>query len=777
MKTSLLRTALLFFAVSVVSFSLQAQNNPPDAHLSGTLIDASGGGIGGVRVTAQLEGQPNGQTWSATSTSTGEYSLSVPAGRYHVQFHRPPFVTRDFVLDLAPGASRTITFRLDLERLSSSVAVTAQAEPTLAQESTAPLTVITREEIYERQAVSLPDVLLFAPGISMGRTGAEGGTASIFLNGGNSNFTKVLVDGTPINPPGGAVDFSNLTLDNIDKIEVVRGAESAIYGTDAVSGVIQLFTHRGTTRVPEFSVFGEGGSFSTGRGGGQFSGLLGPFDYSAAASYLQTAGQGPNDDFLNRTLSGNFGYAFRDSNRLRLSLRNNTSEAGIPGEIVFEPPSRYQRYALHAFDANARWDFTTGTHWYHEISSGESYNRQHSFNPKQSFFATDPFAGCPQKNPQSVPTARFCDFMSDNHYEYNRANVSAQTSYLLPKFGATAGYQYEVENASIPSLNVRHVRRNNQGGLLDFHYLPHPRISLDFGARAEANANFGTRVVPRVGASLALHYGKGIWGDTRYRVFYGQGMKEPRFDQLYDDQFGDFGNPSLKPEASKSWSTGIEQKLAKDHVKFSGEYFSNRFYNIISFAFCLPLPLPAPPTSNTCGVIIPNAPPSFGYFFNTDRGRARGTNIAVEARPLHWLMLLGNYSYVDSLVISAPNAFDPSEQPGNRLLRRPPHSGSMTMNAAFHRLNVSFAGYFTGVRTDSDFLSLVIGATCFGPCVSRNPGYARFDLATRYEFARGVSLYARSTNLFDKKYQDAVGFPTLGRDVRVGMSYRFSGRN
>ena len=766
MKTAVFATAFLFIAGSLLTLSSSAQSNSSDAHLYGTLIDASGAGVGGVQVSARRQGPPNARTWSALSAATGEYSFSVPAGRYHVQFNRTPFVSRDFILDLAAGHSRTLSFRLDLERLSSNVVVTAQAEPSPAPQTTAPVTVISRDEIAARQTVSLPDLLLMAPGISISRTGAEGGTTSIFLNGGNSNFVKVLVDGTTINPPGGAVDFSNLTVDNIGKIEIVRGAESAIYGTDAVSGVIQLFTHRGTTRVPEFSAFGEGGSFSSGRGGGQLSGLLGAFDYSGAASYLQTAGQGPNDDFLNRTLSGNVGYAFRDRNQLRLSLRNSTSEAGIPGETVFEPASRYQRYALHVFHSSAHWDFTTGTHWHHQISGGESYYRQHSFNPQQSFYATDPKAFCPQANPASLPTPEFCDFTSDNHYEYDRANLSAQASYLLPKFGATAGYQYEVENASIPSLNVGHVRRNNQGGFLDFQYRPRPRVSLDFGARAEANANFGTRVVPRVGASVALRYGKGFWGETRYRVFYGQGIKEPRFDQLYDDQFGDFGNPSLKPEASKNWSTGIEQKLANEQVKISGEYFSNRFYNIISFAFCSALPPPS--TSNTCGVSFPNAPSRFGYFFNTDRARARGTNIAAEVRPLHWLMVMGNYSYVDSLVISAPNAFDPSEQPGSRLIRRPPHSGSLTMNAAFLHLSVSLAGYFTGVRTDSDFLGLNI---------TRNPGYARFDLATRYEFARGVSLYARSTNLFDKKYQDVVGFPALGRDVRVGVNYRFSGHN
>jgi vitamin B12 transporter len=777
MKTILLRTAFFSVAVLAVSFTLQAQSNPQDAHLSGTLLDTSGGGVGGVRVTARVEGQPSSQTWSAMSTAAGEYSLTLPPGRYYIQFNRSPFVPREFVLDLAPSESRLVSFRLDLERLSSNVVVTAQAEPTLAEETSASVSVFTRDEIDRRPSVSLPDLLLFAPGIAIGRTGREGGTASLFLNGGNSNFTKVLVDGAPINPPGGAVDFSNLTLDNIDKVEVVRGAESAIYGTDAVSGVIQMLTHRGTSRVPEFRVFGEGGSFSSARGGGEFSGLLGAFDYSLAASYLETAGQGPNDDFLNRTASGNFGYAFSDRSHVRLSLRNNTSEAGIPGETGFEPPSLYQRYALHVFDSNARWDFTTGTHWHHQISGAESYNRQHSFNPQQSFFATDPLAFCPQANPASVPTPEFCDFTSDNHYQYNRANLSAETSYLLRNFGGTAGYQYEVENASIAFLNVGHVRRNNQGGFLDFHYLPHPRVRLNFGARAEANANFGTRVVPRVGASLALRYGKGFWGDTRYRVFYGQGIKEPRFDQLYNDQFGDFGNPLLKPEASKNWSTGIEQKIAGDRLIFSGEYFSNRFYDIISFAFCSPLPPPARPTANSCGITFLNAPPSFGYFFNTDRARARGINMAVEARPLHWLIVVGNYAYVDSLVISAPNAFDPSEQAGHPLIRRPPHSGSLTMNAAFRHLNVSFAGYFTGARTDSDFLSFFAGNTCFGPCQNRNPGYARFDVATSYELAQGVSLYARSTNLFDKKYQDVVGFPALGRDVRVGMSYRFSGRN
>ena len=242
------------------------------------------------------------------------------------------------------------------------------------------------------------------------RTGAEGGTASVFLDGGNSNFTKVLVDGAPINPPGGAVDFSNLTLDNIDKIEIVRGAESAIYGTDAVSGVIQLFTHRGSTRIPEFSAFARRRRFllrSRRRAAQRIARRIRLF---RCCILSQTDGQGPNNDFLNRTLSGNFGYSFSDSNQLRLTLRNNSSIAGIPGQTVFEPPSLYQRYVAQVFSSSARWDFSTGKHWHHEISGGESYTSQHNYNPQQSFFATDPNAFCPQTNPTAVPTAEFCDF-------------------------------------------------------------------------------------------------------------------------------------------------------------------------------------------------------------------------------------------------------------------------------------------------------------------------------------------------------------------------------
>ncbi len=569
-----------------------------------------------------------------------------------------------------------------------------------------------------------------------------------------------MVDGTAVNEPGNAVDFSNFTFDNVDKVEVVRGAESALYGTDAVSGVIQLFSHRGTTHMPAVSVFGEGGGFSTGRGGGQVSGLVSKFDYSAAGSYFETQGRGPNDRFVNRTIAGNFGWSFNEENRMRLALRNSTSNAGIPGQTLFTPPNLDQHSDLHSFSANARWEFSNGAHWNYQMSGAESYNHENNANPVQSFFATDPNAQCPQMNPAAVATAEFCDFPFVDMNQYNRAGFSAQSSYLLPKAGVTAGYQYEAENATVGFLRIGHLRRNNQGGFLDARWQPHARVTMSVGARAEANEQFGTRVVPRVGASMVLRTGAGLWGSTRARVFYGQGIKEPRFDQSFGTDPCDPGNPTLKPEQSHTFTAGVDQKLASDRVKVSAEYFQNRFYDIVSFAFCFPGgPCPVTPPANCTG--------GFGTFFNTDLARARGANTTIEARPTKWLMLIGNYTYDDTRVLKAPNAFDPALIPGNRLLRRPLNSGSVVLNAAVRRMNFNVAGYFAGARTDSDFLGLGL---------TRNPGYARFDVSTTYEAGRGLSFYGGVTNLFDKAYQDALGFPALGRDLRLGMRYRFGGK-
>jgi outer membrane cobalamin receptor len=716
----LFSAAFLILLPFVCPASAQTQAS---ATLTGTLTDPRGAAIAGARIIAESipsTGQPD----RTISTEDGYFLLTLMPGRYRVTISRDSFERIEQEISMTAGETREQRIRMTLEPLSSKVVVTAETIPLDADSSPAPLTILTRQDIDRRGATSLPDLLATLPGFSLGRAGPVGGLTSLFLDGGNSNYTKVLVDGTPVNEPGGLIDFSSFTLDNVEKIEVVHGAESALYGSDAMTGVIQIFTHRGTTRLPEFTAFGEGGNFRTGRGGAALSGLLGRFDYSAAASDVETAGQGPNDAFRNRTLSGNFGWRFSDTARLSLGLRDNVSNAGTPGQTLLVPANLTDSIALHNFNASLHAEFVTGTHWHHQLRGTESFHRGLNYDP---FFST--------------------------FDQYNRSSFVGQSTYSIKGFGITAGYEYEVENGFISFVGM-HMRRNNQAGFLDARWQPIARLTLNAGARAEDNANFGTRVVPRVGAAYALRIAQGVFGDTRLRASYGQGIVEPRFFQSFGTDPCFPGNPHLLPEQSRTVHAGVEQKLVSDRVRVTADYFDNRFRDIVSFGF-LSTPPPGCPLSefNSFGA---------GTYFNTDLARARGGNLSVEARLARWLTAVGNYTYDPTRVLVAPNAYDAAEIPGNRLLRRPAHSGNLMLNVAFKRMNWNVSGYFTGRRTDSDFLGLGL---------TSNPGYARFDFAGSYNLARGVIFYARVVNLADKKYQDALGYPALGREFRIGMKY------
>jgi outer membrane cobalamin receptor len=722
-----MKTILKFFALSllplVACFSLYAKSSAPEVHLSGRITDASGYTIGSVKISAQPENAPE-PIASTSSAADGAYSFVLSPGRYRIRFERAAFIPREIFVSL--DDARVLDVKLEIAQVSENVVVTANAQPLQLSQTPAPVDVVTQDEIRRRQLVSIADALQTLPGATLARTGREGGLTTFFLDGGNSNFTKFFIDGTPLNEPGGFLNLSNQTLDNIDKIEVVHGAESALYGTDAVSGVVQLFSHRGATRIPEVNLFAEGGGFSSGRGGGQVAGLLGAFDYSLAGSYFQTDGQGPNDAFLNRSFSGNFGYAFGDSNRLRLTIRSNSSDAGIPGPILLRSPNLSQFERLKIFLARLSWEFRTGSHWTHRLSGYE--NRTLDTNANPPFFT-------------SVD-------------QFNRAGLQEQSTYTFRTGAVAAGYEYEVENGYPSLITGFHARRNNQAGFLDARWLPIPRLTLSAGARVEANTTFGTRVVPRAGIVYALRYGKGFWGDTRARFSYGQGFKEPALEQSFGSDPCFPGNSTLRPERSQTYDAGIDQFLAADRLRLSATYFNNRFRDLVSFAFDF----------NT----TPGCPFGTGTYFNTDLARARGLNLSGEFRLRRWLSVNGNYSHDDSRVLKSPNAFDPVQLPGNHLLRRPVHSGSLIVNTAYRGWNLNLTGYFTGIRTDSDF---------FGLGITHNPGHARFDLATSYLIARGVSFTGRVTNLFDKQYQDAVGFPALGRDYRLGLNYRFAGRD
>jgi vitamin B12 transporter len=628
--------------------AIQAQLN---ATIQGNLTDPSGAAVEGATVSAQLldSTSPATQTRSARD---GKYSLGLAPGRYRVTIEGASFkrVTEEFTLK--NGEIREWNARLELEPMSAHVVVTAAAEPTTLETTAAPADTITRDEIDERQQTWITPLLASLPGASFSQLGPMGGSTTYFLDGGNSNYTKVLVGGAPVNQPGGLIDISNLTSDSVDKIEVVHGAASALYGSDAMDGVIQIFTHRGSTRTPELILDAEGGSFQTGHGGGQLSGLLGAFDYSADASQFESNGQGPDNSYRDTTLGGNFGWKFSPNDTLRLSVRNNSSDAGQPGQTLLGPDftDLEQSTGLHDFSSDVSWNFSPSENWHYQLSGYETRFwelEESSFGPFESM--------------------------------YNRAGLDGQATYLFHNGGATGGYMYEVENGPTEG-------RHNQAGYVEAHYQFTRRLTAIAGVRAEDNGFFGTRVVPRLGANYALRYGKGFWGATLVRASWGLGIKEPEI--LPEDC-----SPTLAPERANTLDAGIEQALASDRVHVSATYFHNDFRDIVSFAF---------------GGESPNCPAFGGSFFNTDEARADGVNSTIEIKAANWLRILGNYTYDDSKVLASPNAFDPALAPGNRLFKRPLHSADLIANAHFARMNWNLGTYYVGRRTDSDFDGLGI---------------------------------------------------------------------
>jgi outer membrane cobalamin receptor len=714
--------ALLSLFAAAPAFS---QSQLRDAHLNGTLTDPAGAGVDGARITAQPQGTASSPL-TAQSASDGSYELALPPGRYHIVITKDSFTTRETNLTLQSGESLALSFRMELAPMSSSVLVTGQVAPTIQGQSPAPSSILTSEQIAQRQAITLPDLLYTQPGISIARTGPIGGLTTLFLDGGNSNYTKVFIDGTPANEPGGNLDFSNLSLDNIDKVEVVHGAESTLYGSDAMSGVIQLFSHRGSTEVPSFTLFSDGGNLSSARGGGQVSGLLGRFDYSGAGSYLSTDGQGPNDAFINRTFAGNFGYSFSDTDQLRLTIRSNSSWAGIPGPTLLEPPTLGQYYAYQDLTANLAWIFNTGDHWQHRLSGWDSRIVDANYIPGDG--------------------PAFVD-------QYNVAGFNEQSNYSFVKGLIALGYEYEVENG-YPSgiVGGTHARRNNQAGFADGRWFPVRRVTLSAGFRVESNTTFGIRTVPSAGIVYAARYSNGLWGNTNLRFSYGEGIKEPALEQSFGSDPCYPGNPNLKPEQSQTYNATLDQYLLSDRARISLSFFASRFTDIISYA---PNPQPNP---NYCGT-----------YFNTDLARARGLNLSTELRMKKWLSINGYYTYDATRVLQAgESGADPGYNVGEPLLRRPKNSGSIILDVFWARVNWNFIGYFSGVRTDVNFFTLE---------PANNPGYARFDMAASYNLTHSLALTARVWNLFNKQYQDALGYPALGQTYTFGLRYSFTGRN
>ncbi|HSE97234.1 MAG TPA: TonB-dependent receptor plug domain-containing protein, partial [Blastocatellia bacterium] len=425
--------------------------------VEGTVSDPAGATVSGARVALR-----NAAGVVAYQTRTGEqgaFTLSgVAAGRYALIVEAPGFSqTGKVIVVLAQGGVESRTVQLDLAAVSDKVVVTATRTETLSDELGGSVSVIDSGEFARAGHSQVSEPLRLIPGVSVAQTGGRGGLTSIFARGGESDYNKILIDGVPVNSAGGLFDFASLTPENIDRVEVVRGPRSSLFGSDAMTSVIQLVTRRGTTATPELELSGEGGSFDYHRETARLSGLAGWFDYSASFGFLSTDSRIDNNDFINRSASANLGFRLAPAADLRITSRWNNNTLGVPGPtaVLFVDPDQRQKHRDLAVAATL--DIRTTSRWSQSVRGVFSEFDTHSFDP----VAQDLFK---PERPPLPPFSFFPDFVLDFREHQKRIGINYQSiAAIATGHVLAAGADFEHESAVFTDSARVSPARNNLG--------------------------------------------------------------------------------------------------------------------------------------------------------------------------------------------------------------------------------------------------------------------------------------------------------------------------
>jgi outer membrane cobalamin receptor len=641
--------------------------------------------------------------------------------------------------DCATDAPVKLT--LAVAPIADHVVVSATRTEAPSGQVAAAVTVFDAADIAQRQEPLVSDLLRDAPGAMVVRTGAPGGVTSLFVRGGDSNYTKVLLDGVPLNDPGGAFDFSNITSENLDRIEFVRGADSALYGTDAMTGVVQLFTKRGATATPSFHFDAEGGSFSTARGSAGVAGKAGRTDYSLDGSGYSTDNNVPNNRFHNATFSGTVGAAFAHDAALRVIGRVEDGRAGTPGQTAFGRPDLDAYYKRLDGVLGVSFDQSLGA-FHQRAAYGVDIQHQQSTN----LLVDPPYT--PSYGSSTAPF-EFEDFTYDSRTDITRHHAS----YQVDQTWATAHAGTHVDTALVDWDDERvtlvdklantsvPASRDNIGVSLQ-HQALWSQVFVTAGVRFEHNASFGNATVPRVSAAAYLRKSTGRIGSTRVHASGGTGIKEPDFTQSFSTSPYFLGNPGLKPERSRSLDAGVEQRFANDRARIDVTWFDNRYKDIIGLQTVDPVLFTA-------------------QYFNIGLTTAKGAELSGDVALVSGLRAKAGYTYLDSDILQSTST-SPVFQPGNEAFRRPKHSGFVDLAWLGRRATADLTGTFVGRRVDSDLSSL-------DPPLTSNPGYTLWDLRASARLTRRLSLTGAIDNLADRQYMEPLGYPALGRAFRIGI--------
>jgi vitamin B12 transporter len=613
------------------------------------------------------------------------------------------------------------------------VVVSASKVPKPASSLTQPVTVLSGEDLRARGVTRVTDALREVPGAALVQSGSYGALTSLFLRGGESRYTKVLIDGVPVNGPGGFFDFSHLTTDNVDRIEIVRGPASVLYGADAVSGIIQIFTRKGSGR-PRASIAARGGTYHSLDLAADAAGstTLGGFSFGAAQH--STDGILPfNNEYRNGTLSTALTLAEGASGDARISARYTAAEFHYPTDFAGQP-----------VDSNS---YRTQ----HRLTVGLDAGRNLTSNVQVRLLAGSngvsdltediaiPFGGS---------TPQHSAFKSRGY----RRSAEGRVAVFLPAdatltLGTT--YEREHENSSNGSGAVGGPTVQTDRFDASRHTVAYysellgslsERFSYTLSGRLDDNSDYDRFGTYRIGANAAL------LPVVRIRTSLSTAFNAPAFNQLRPTLYT-VGSPNLRPERIRSAEIGVVTSIRQDLIQLSASYFTQRFSDLIQY--------------------VNGAPPTFkGSFANLTGSTSNGYEAEVQLSPVRNWRGSASFTIVNPRVTEVDPAYQGGDQVGDALIRRPSHSGSVVLSYA-RPSSASFGASvnFVGKRPDVDFAQFP------SPRVTL-PSYAKLDLSTELPLTglnRGaLTLSARLENALDKRYEDVLHYASPGRTILIG---------
>jgi vitamin B12 transporter len=608
----------------------------------------------------------------------------------------------------------------DAETIIVSANRTQQSTSEVAQS----VTVITLDDIATRQSAGVADLLRSVPGITVTSNGGLGTATSVNIRGAESDQTVALFDGVKLNDPstpGGGFNFGNLLTGNIERIEVVRGSQSVLWGSQAIGGVVNIVTRAPTEKLA-LNLASEYGWRDTARVVGNISGKFGPVSANVGAGYLrtdgfstfnETRGGTERDGYRNIGANAKFNIALSDAVSVDLRGWYSDGKVGIDG---FPPPT-------YSFGDTPEFARTKELIGYAGLNAALFDGR---FRNRIAYTLTD----TRRRNVDLTGGTEFETFNAkgrNERFEY-QGNFDITDA-------ASATFGAETEKASFRTSSyggpfaIASARINSFYGQLSAK--PVAGLTLSAGLRHDDHDTFGGKTTFSTSALFTPNE-----GNTVLRASYGEGFKTPSLYQL----FSDYGNKALKPESARSWDAGITQKLLDGKIELGATWFHRDTRNLINFIGCT-LPLTG---------ICTNRPN--GTYDNVAKSRAQGFEFTLALKPVDALRVQANYGYVDA--INAVTGLD--------LTRRPRHRVNMSIDYDWS-FGLKAGATITHVGPSFDNASNT----------RKLDGYVLVDLRAAFPVTHNIELYGRIENLFNEQYETSFRYGTPRRAAYAGVRLAF----